>query len=89
MVLWYIIPYVKVYIKKNIFSNSAMIEISTYRKTCQCNIYPLSPHFYIEKLGFAGVSIPTFLIFDSKHRLWVLGEAALTCTHNQCFEQIY
>ena len=26
-----------------------------------------------------GISI--FLIFDSKHRLWVLGEAVLTCTH--------
>ena len=27
------------------------------------------------------------LIFAPKHRLWVLGEAVLTCTHNLCFEQ--
>ena len=25
------------------------------RKICPCNIYPLKPHFYIVKLGFAGV----------------------------------
>ena len=24
-------------------------------KTCPCNVYPLKPHFYIVKLGFAGV----------------------------------
>ena len=55
---------------------------------------PLKPHFYIEKLGFAGVYL-FFLIFDPKHRLWVLVrtamarqfEAVLTCTHNLCFEQ--
>ena len=25
------------------------------RKTCPCSIYPLKPHFYVVKLGFAGV----------------------------------
>ena len=25
------------------------------RKTCPCNEYPLEPHFYIAKLGYAGV----------------------------------
>ena len=25
------------------------------RKTCPCNIYPHKPHFYIVKLGYAGV----------------------------------
>ena len=24
-------------------------------KTCPCNVYTLKPHFYIEKMGFAGV----------------------------------
>ena len=24
-------------------------------KTCPYNVYPLKPHFYIEKLGYAGV----------------------------------
>ena len=31
------------------------------RKTCPCNVYPLEPHFYIAKLGFAGVYI--FFLF--------------------------
>ena len=26
-------------------------------KTCLCNFVPLKPHFYKEKMGFAGVSI--------------------------------
>ena len=30
-------------------------------KTCPCNVYPLKPHFYIEKLGFAGVYL--FFLF--------------------------
>ena len=42
-------------------------------KTCPCNVYPLELHFYIAKLGYAGVckGIPIFLIFAPKHRLWV------------------
>ena len=31
------------------------------RKTCLCNIYLLKPHFYIEKLGYAGVYL--FFLF--------------------------
>ena len=31
------------------------------RKTCPCNIYPLKPHFYMEKLGYAGVYL--FFLF--------------------------
>ena len=31
------------------------------RKTCPYNVYPLEPHFYIVKLGFAGVYL--FLLF--------------------------
>ena len=27
------------------------------RKTCPCNVYPLETHFYIEKLGYAGVHL--------------------------------
>ena len=42
-------------------SNLAM-SISMYtRKTCPCNVYTLDPHFYIEKLGFAGVYL--FFLF--------------------------
>ena len=42
-------------------------------------IYPLEPHFYIEKLGYAGIYlIPIFLIFAPKHRLWVLVRTAST-----------
>ena len=31
------------------------------RKTCPCNEYPLKPHFYIVKLGYAGVYL--FFLF--------------------------
>ena len=30
-------------------------------KTCPCNVYPLEPHFYIAKLGYAGVYL--FFLF--------------------------
>ena len=47
---------------------------------------------FIRKLGCAYLCIPFFLIFDPKHRLWVLIRTAsarpfLACTHNLCFEQ--
>ena len=31
------------------------------RKTCPCNVYTLEPHFYIVKLGYAGVYL--FFLF--------------------------
>ena len=37
------------------------VVIQFIRKTCPCNEYPLKPHFYIEKLGFAGVYL--FFLF--------------------------
>ena len=39
--------------------------------------YPLISHFYIVKLGYAGVNL-FFLIFAPKHRLWVLVRTAST-----------
>ena len=45
------------------------------RKPCPCNVYRLEPHFYIAKLGYAGVYL-FFLIFAPKHRLWVLVRTA-------------
>ena len=56
--------------KKN--NNSLLIEerLTTFilpfhksiiRKTCPCNEYPLKPHFYIVKLGFARVYL--FFLF--------------------------
>ena len=57
-------------------------------QTCPCNVYPLTPHFYIVKLGFTVVFI--FLSFALKQRVWVLvSEAVLRCTHDLCFEQKY
>ena len=35
-------------------------------KTCPRDVYPLEPHFYIEKLGVCR-GIPIFLIFAPKH----------------------
>ena len=34
---------------------------SIVSKTCQCYVYPLKPHYYIVKLGFAGVYL--FFLF--------------------------
>ena len=35
-----------------------LIQLKRYiRKTCPCNEYPLKPHFYIVKLGYAGVDL--------------------------------
>ena len=45
-----------------------------------------------EQTNWGLQGIPIFLMFDPKHRLWVLVRTAspvLTCTHNQCFEQTY
>ena len=59
--------------------------------TCPCGLYPLTPHFYIVKLGYRGILY--FLIFALKHGSWVhirtasLTEAVLMCTHDLCFEQ--
>ena len=43
-------------------------------KTYLYNFDPLKPHFYIVKLGFAGVCY--FSYFCSKHGLWVLVRTA-------------
>ena len=45
------------------------------KKTSPCSEYPLEPHFYVVKLGYAGVYL-FFLIFAPKHRLWVLVRTA-------------
>ena len=59
------------------------------RKTCPCNEYPLKPHFYIVKMGYAGVYYTIFLNLGPKHRSWILvrSEVVLRCTHDLCFEK--
>ena len=39
----------------------AKFEKFCHRNTCQCNVYLLEPHFYIAKLGYAGVYL--FFLF--------------------------
>ena len=56
-------------------------------KTCLYNFDTLKPHFYVEKLGFAGVYI-NFSYFCSKTSRYLI-EEVLTSTHNLCFEQKY
>ena len=56
------------------------------RKTCQCNVYPLEPHFYTAKLGYAGVYLFFLFLLQNIDCGYSL-EAVLTCTHNLCFEQ--
>ena len=51
--------------------------VQTIRKTYRCNEYPFKPHFYIVKLGYAGVyNVHIFLTFGPKHKLWVLVRTA-------------
>ena len=60
-----------------------------HTKTCLYNFDPLKPHFYIVKLGFAGVYI-IFLISAQKHRMLIrVRTAVLTRTHNIFFVQKY
>ena len=39
----------------NICFITTFLPFYIIRKTCPCNVYPLEPHFYIAKLGYAGV----------------------------------
>ena len=52
--------------------------INHIRITCPCNKYPLKPHFYLVKMGFAGIHL--FFLFLVQNRLWVL-----VSSHNVCF----
>ena len=55
---------VSVNIHKVIYSHPqiyTLVTVLSITKTCPCNIYPLEPHFYIEKLGFKGVYL--FFLF--------------------------
>ena len=67
-------------LRANCFSNRVVnvwnslpenvVNSPSIRQTCPCKVYPLKPHFYIAKLGYAGLYL-FFLIFAPKHRLWV------------------
>ena len=58
--------------------------------TCPCNVHPLTPRFYIVNLRlalvyfFAYICSKTYIVGTRLNRLT---EAALTCTHDLCFEQ--
>ena len=47
--------------RKNGGSNISMTKSLDIRKTCSCKVYPLEPHIYIAKLGYAGVYL--FFLF--------------------------
>ena len=72
--------------RKNI---AQVIGYHSIRKTCPCIVYPLKPHFYIEKnWGFAGVYLIFLFLIQNIHCGYSL-EAVLTCAHNVCFELKY
>ena len=56
-------------------ANKNEIDIT---KTCSCNVYPLEPHFYIAKLGYAGVYIFFLFLLQNIDCGYSL-EAVLTC----------
>ena len=62
--------------------------VKSTRKTYPCNLFPLKPHFYIEKLGFAGIHLIFLFLIQNIHSGYSL-EPPLTCTQNACFELKY
>ena len=55
----------------------------THQKTCPCNVYPIIPHFYIVKLGYAGV----YLFFLFLLQNIDCGYSLEPPQNNLCFEQ--
>ena len=57
--------YINVFVCSGIdlFINYAHVCCLFVRITCPCNEYPLKPHFYIVKLGYAGVYLYVFFLF--------------------------
>ena len=41
----------------SVMSGQSHRFLGIIRKTCPCDLYPLTPHIYIVKLGFTGVYI--------------------------------
>ena len=48
-------------------SNTFIIncQVTFIRKTCPCHKYPLKPHFYIVKLGYAGVYLFSLFLLQN------------------------
>ena len=42
-----------------------ILRVNHIRKTCPCNVYPIEPHFYIAKLGYAGVYLFFFFLLQN------------------------
>ena len=61
------------------------------RKTCPCNVYPLEPHFYIAKLGYAKKNIKIFLmkifIFYNFKNLCIL-HGHVFIMYNSCISNV-
>ena len=75
--------------KKHVVSYIGSVGLCI-RETCPCNEYPLIPHFYVAKLGFAGVYLFFLLLLqniDCGYSLEPPRRGVLTCTHNLCLEQ--
>ena len=57
-------------IKFHISDNSSIEMIfflCIITKTCPCDVYPLEPHFYIEKMGFEGVYLFSLFLIQNIH----------------------
>ena len=50
-----------------VFPASGFGVAMSIRKTCPCNEYPLKPHFYIAKLGYAGVYLFFLFLLQNKN----------------------
>ena len=65
---------IPIFISSSLFCLSA--KVTSIRKTCRYNFYPLKPHFYIVKLKFTRVCILFLISAKKKNRLWVLVRTA-------------
>ena len=64
------------------------IDFSTIRKTCTCSAYPLEPHFYIAKLGYAGVYLCFLLLLQNIDCGYSL-EPPRRCGSNVCPQSVF
>ena len=65
------------------FTNRMTNKMTGIRKMRPCNVYPLIPHFYIEKQGFAGVYlIFLFLVQNIYGFMWSISSPLVSILRN-------
>ena len=75
-------------IEINTHKNSMLQPVAILRITCLCYEFPLESHFYIEKMGFAGVYLLFLFLLQNIHFGYSLEPHRRGGSNlYQCFEQ--